>query len=45
MADIKNYTLNFVVRRPRSAGLTCAVRELLCQRAALAASSERAANG
>ena len=29
MADIKNYTLNFVYGRPRrGAGLTCAARKL-----------------
>ena len=28
MAEIKNYTLNFAVRRPRAAGLTCALRTL-----------------
>jgi NADH:ubiquinone oxidoreductase subunit C len=28
VADIKNYTLNFAVCRPRSAGLTCAARRL-----------------
>lgn len=28
MAEIKNYTLSFAVRRPRSAGLTCAARKL-----------------
>jgi hypothetical protein len=27
VAEIKNYTLNFAVRRPRSAGLTCAARK------------------
>jgi hypothetical protein len=28
VADIKNYTLNIAVRRPRSARLTCAARRL-----------------
>ncbi len=28
MAEIKNYTLNFAVRRPLVAGLTCASRKL-----------------
>ncbi len=27
MAEIKNYTLNFAVRRPRFAGWTCAARK------------------
>jgi hypothetical protein len=28
VAEIKNCTLNFAVRRPRFAGLTCAARKL-----------------
>ena len=30
MADIKNYTLNFVSGRRAERGLTCAVRKLAC---------------
>ena len=49
---LESDTLNFAVRRPRTAGLTCAARtltaaeiELRCRRAFASASSECEAHG